>query len=97
MAVPVGRTDAPTVKYGTSATAMNTLFPPAIANRPVNAGTYYINATGSAENIYINGAKVTSGEAYEFQVNAGETKILRIIAQDGSKEPSIRVISFTGQ
>ena len=96
-AVPVGRTAAPTVKYGTSATAMNTLFPPAIANRPVNAGTYYINATGSAENIYINGAKVTSGEAYEFQVNAGETKILRIIAQDGSKEPSIRVISFTGQ
>lgn len=96
-AVPVGRTTAPTVKYGTAATAMNTPFPSTIDNKPVAAGTYYINATGSVENIYINGARVTSGEAYEFQVNAGETKILRIIAQDGSKEPSIRVISFTGQ
>ena len=96
-AVPVGRTAEPTVKYGTAATAMNTPFPSTIDNKPVAAGTYYINATGSVENIYINGARVTSGEAYEFQVNAGETKILRIIAQDGSKEPSIRVISFTGQ
>ena len=96
-AVPVGRTMTPTVKYGTAATAMNTPFPSTIDNKPVAAGTYYINATGSVENIYINGARVTSGEAYEFQVNAGETKILRIIAQDGNKEPSIRVISFTGQ
>ena len=60
----------------------------------VAAGTYYINAVSDAENLYINGSKVTSGQAYGFQVKAGETTYLRIITQDGIKEPTIKLLRF---
>ena len=90
-AVPVGRTAAPTVKYGTSATAMNN---EVTGYDPVTAGTYYINAASSAENIYINGTKVTSGQAYEFSVSTGESKYLRIITQSGIEAPNIQLMEF---
>ena len=90
-AVDVGRTDAPTVKYGTSATAMNN---EVTGYDPVTAGTYYINAASSAENIYINGTKVTSGQAYEFSVSTGESKYLRIITQSGIEAPNIQLMEF---
>lgn len=90
-AVPVGRTAAPTVKYGTSATEMNN---EVTGYDPVTAGTYYINAASSAENIYINGTKVTSGQAYEFSVSTGESKYLRIITQSGIEEPNIQLMEF---
>ncbi len=96
----VGRTAAPTMKYGTSESAMNT---PVVAgasgsvlSRPVTAGTYYINATSTAENLYINGSQVTSGAAYSFTVASGETTTLRIIAQDGAKQPFIKLVKLTG-
>ena len=90
-AVDVGRTAAPTVKYGTSATAMNN---EVTGYDPVTAGTYYINAASSAENIYINGTKVTSGQAYEFSVSTGESKYLRIITQSGIEAPNIQLMEF---
>ena len=96
-AVDVGRTDLPTVKYGTSETAMTTRLSKNTDSVEETVGTYYINATNSAENIYINGSKVTSGQAYEFKVKAGETTYLRIITQDGIKAPRIRVIRFTAK
>lgn len=93
VAVPVGRTDAPTsIQYGSSQSAMN-LTPGSVLNT-VAAGTYYINAVSDAENLYINGSKVTSGQAYGFQVKAGETTYLRIITQDGIKEPTIKLLRF---
>lgn len=96
-AVDVGITDLPTVKYGTSETAMTTRLSKNTDSVEETVGTYYINATNSAENIYINGSKVTSGQAYEFKVKAGETTYLRIITQDGIKAPRIRVIRFTAK
>ena len=99
-AVDVGRTDAPTVKYGTSATAMNTAVSTednSVANLRKTAGKYYINVAGTAENLYVNGAKVTSGEAYEFNVESRKTTYLRIIAQNEMKEPFIKVIAITGR
>ena len=98
--VPVGRTDAPTVNYGTSATAMNIAVSTednSVADLQMTAGKYYINAAGTAENLYVNGAKVTSGEAYEFNVESRKTTYLRIIAQNEMKEPFIKVIAIRGR
>ena len=98
--VPVGRTDAPTVNYGTSATAMNipvSTEDNSVADLQMTAGKYYINAAGTAENLYVNGAKVTSGEAYEFNVESRKTTYLRIIAQNEMKEPFIKVIAIRGR
>lgn len=93
LAVPVGRTDAPTsIQYGSSQSTMSQT--PSDSPNTVAAGTYYINATSNAENLYINGSKLTSGQAYEFQVKAGETTYLRIITQDGVKEPRIKLLRF---
>ena len=93
-AVSVGRTDAPTsIQFGTTANAMTS---DASASNTVSAGTYYINATSDAENIYINGARVTSGQAYEFQVKAGKTSFIRVITQHGMKAPSITLLEFKG-
>ena len=98
VAVPVGRTNKPTIKYGPSTTTMTQSVSNSKLQQEIQvdaAGKYYINAVSEAENIYINGTKVTSGQAYEFQINAGEEKILRVIAQDVSKEPRIYVVKFT--
>lgn len=94
LAVDVGRTEAPTnIQYGTTANTMNNN---AGSSNTVSAGTYYINATSDAENLYINGAKVTSGQAYEFQVKAGKTSFIRVITQHGMKAPSITLLEFKG-
>ena len=77
-----------TVKMGTSGTAIE---------KSVDAGTYYINATTAAENLYINGTKVTSGDAYSFTVTSGKTTYLRFIVQDGTKRPFIKLVEFTGK
>ena len=98
VAVPVGRTNKPTIKYGPSTTTMTQSVSNSKLQQEIQvdvAGTYYINAVSEAENIYINGTKVTSGQAYDFQINAGEEKFLRVIAQDGTKEPRIYVVKFT--
>ncbi len=92
-AIDVGRTGRMTVKYGSTAASMTVT--PEGQEIPVSAGTYYINASSSAENIYINGTKVTSGQAYEFQVEAGKTQFIRVITQDGMKAPRISVFKFT--
>lgn len=94
VAVDVGRTDAPTsIQYGTTANTMNNN---AGSSNVVSAGTYYINAASDAENIYINNARLTSGQAYEFQVKAGETSYVRVITQSGMKAPSITLLEFKG-
>ena len=97
----VNRTAAPTIKYGTSESAMTTNVPAgtsgSVLTRTVPAGTYYINATSAAENLYINGSQVTSGAAYSVTVKAGEATILRIIAQDGAKQPFIKLVKLTGR
>ena len=93
-AVDVGRTDAPTsIQYGSSQSTMSQT--PSNSLNTIAAGTYYINAASNAENLYINGSKLTSGQAYEFQVKAGEITYLRIITQDGIKEPKIKILRFT--
>lgn len=94
VAVPVGRTDAPTsIQYGSSQSTMSQT--PSNSLNTIAAGTYYVNAASNAENLYINGSKLTSGQAYEFQVKAGEITYLRIITQDGIKEPKIKILRFT--
>lgn len=87
--------------YGTSESAMRTTVTAeasgSVFSRTVAAGTYYINATGTAENLYINGSKVESGAAYSFTVKSGETTTLRIIAQDDTQQPFIKLVSLTGR
>lgn len=97
----VSRTTAPTVKYGTSETSMTKTVRMGTSGtaieKSVDAGTYYINATTAAENLYINGTKVTSGDAYSFTVTSGKTTYLRFIVQDGTKRPFIKLVEFTGK
>lgn len=98
-AITVGRTNAPSINYGTSASSMGTNIGTASSatdNRTVNAGTYYLNVSSGADNIYINGRKVNSSEAVSFNVTAGAKTFIRVIAQDGSAQPFIKLIVFTG-
>ncbi len=96
-AVDVGRTGGPTVRYGNSETQL-TKTVSTKSNKTetvsVGAGTHYISASSSAENLYINGTKVVAGQAYEFNVTSGQSTYLRVIAQNGTQAPFIKLIEF---
>ena len=96
-AVDVGRTGGPTVRYGNSETQL-TKTVSTKSNKTetvsVGAGTHYISASSSAENLYINVTKVVAGQAYEFNVTSGQSTYLRVIAQNGTQAPFIKLIEF---
>ena len=96
----VGTTTAPTVKYGTTSTSMNITISTAnndTVNKSVNAGTYYINAVGSAANIYFNDSRKSSGDAYQFTVTSGQKTYVRLVVQDGTAQAFVKLIVFTGK
>lgn len=94
----VGVTTTPTIKYSTSGTVPTMIA--SVANggsieNTVSAGTHYISVTqADTDNIFINNSKVASGDSYSFTVEQGKTTYIRVITQDGDKEPYLAVIGF---
>ena len=57
--------------------------------------TCYVSVTSNAENIYVNGTAVTSGENIAFTVTSGSTKAVQIITQNGTEAPFVTVLNIS--
>ena len=95
----VGTTATPTVKFGKTPNSMTTQ---TISNGGVSpvtltsGSTFYVSATSSAANIYINNQKVTSGTKVQFTgMNPGDTRYVRVIVQDSNARPYITTLKVT--
>ena len=65
-----------------------------IVEHRVNAGTYAITVSNGGSNTYINSAKSMSNNV---TVAVGETKLVRVISQEGSASPYLTIIKIIGQ
>ena len=89
----------PVVKFGRTESSMAEVS--GIANMSAtdvrfNKGsTCYVSVTSGAENIYVNGTAVTSGENIAFTVTAGSTKAVQIITQNGTEAPFVTVLNIS--
>lgn len=94
----VGTTATPTVKFGTKPNSMSTQTVSNGGVTPIttNSSTFYVSATSSAANIYINNQKVTSGTKVQFTgMNPGDTRYVRVIVQDSNARPYITTLKVT--
>lgn len=85
-------TTTPTVKVGTSTVAtsnMNT------STKKVYSATSKVTVTSGADNIYVNGVKVTSGSEVSFSTPSGSTNYVQIITQSGTEAPYITMLKLT--
>lgn len=97
-AVDVGRTAAPTVKYGTNKVSAVTTSHGQVIEQTVSTSTnsYKLQVSASdTANIYINNIKVTSGTNYTFDIPSEGTSMVRIIVQDGDSAPYITYFKVT--
>ena len=54
-----------------------------------------VTVTSAAENIYVNGTKVTSGSEITFSTPSGSTNYVQIITQSGTEAPYITMVKIT--
>lgn len=95
-AVPVGRTAAPTVKYGTSKLKEVTTSHGQVIEQTVSTNSYKLQVSASdTANIYINNIKAVSGTNYTFDIPSEGTSMVRIIVQDGDSAPYITYFKVT--
>lgn len=95
----VNRTATPTIKFGTSAINMGTVTTEnggVVDESSVVAGkpTYRVSVTSTAENIFINGIRATSGTAYTFTKTSESNQIVRVIVQDGTAAPYVTYLKI---
>jgi uncharacterized repeat protein (TIGR02543 family) len=83
----VGKTAAPTVKINGSPVTLADGTP---VNAPVS-GAFIVNVETDAENVYINGARTKSATFARIPNH----EMLRVIVQDGNKEPWIGYVNLT--
>ena len=98
VAVDVGRTAAPTVKYGISKVKEFTTSHGQVIEQtvPTSTNSYKLQVSASdTANIYINNIKVTSGTNYTFDIPSEGTSMVRIIVQDGDSAPYITYFKVT--
>ena len=95
----VNRTATPTIKFGTSAINMGTVTTEnggVVDESSAVAGktTYRVSVTSTAENIFINGIRATSGTAYTFTKTQESNQIVRVIVQDGTAAPYVTYLKI---
>ena len=85
----VNRTTAPTIKFGTTrlTTVSGHQNGAYVAKSAIS--DFKVSVTSDADNIFINGVRATSGEAYTFGLTSGSTQIIRIVTQSGNEAPYI--------
>ncbi|MCH5187112.1 MAG: DUF4430 domain-containing protein [Oscillospiraceae bacterium] len=99
----VGKTDAPTgvtISDGTGSITVD--FNEDQTVYPVNLGemknvSVTVNGTADDDNIYVNNQRVASGTAAEdFEVAREKETLVRVIVQNGDKEPALYLLKLTG-
>lgn len=99
----VDRTAKPGIRFGagTSTSALSFSNSGAVVEKTIAAGdtntifTVKVNAS-TADNIYINNTRATSGTGYTFAVPAaGKTKTIRFVVQTGDAAPYIVTLKVT--
>lgn len=82
-------TTTPTVKVGTSAVTTSNM---GTVTKKVYSATTKVTVTSGAENIYVNGEKVTSGTEITFSTPSGSTNYVQVITQSGTEAPYITMV-----
>ena len=85
-------TTTPTVKVGTSTVATSNM---GTVTKKVYSATTKVTVTSGAENIYVNGEKVTSGTEITFSTPSGSTNYVQVITQSGTEAPYITMVKIT--
>lgn len=82
----------PTVKVGTSTVTTSNM---GTVPKKVYSATTKVTVTSGAENIYVNGEKVTSGSEITFSTPSGSTNYVQVITQSGTEAPYITMVKIT--
>lgn len=85
-------TTTPTVKVGTSTVTTSNM---GTVTKKVHSATTKVTVTSGAENIYVNGEKVTSGTEITFSTPSGSTNYVQVITQSGTEAPYITMVKIT--
>lgn len=85
-------TTTPTVKVGTSTVTTSNM---GTVTKRVYSATTKVTVTSGAENIYVNGEKVTSGSEITFSTPSGSTNYVQVITQSGTEAPYITMVKIT--
>ena len=85
-------TTTPTVKVGSSTVTTSNM---GTVTKKVYSATAKVTVTSAAENIYVNGTKVTSGSEITFSTPSGSTNYVQIITQSGTEAPYITMVKIT--
>ena len=85
-------TTTPTVKVGTSTVTTSNM---GTVTKKVYSATTKATVTSGAENIYVNGEKVTSGTEITFSTPSGSTNYVQVITQSGTEAPYITMVKIT--
>ena len=85
-------TTTPTVKVGTSTVTTSNM---RTVTKKVYSATTKVTVTSGAENIYVNGEKVTSGNEITFSTPSGSTNYVQVITQSGTEAPYITMVKIT--
>lgn len=85
-------TTTPTVKVGTSTVTTSNM---GTVTKKVYSATTKVTVTSGAENIYVNGEKVTSGIEITFSTPSGSTNYVQVITQSGTEAPYITMVKIT--
>ena len=85
-------TTTPTVKVGTSTVTTSNM---GTVTKKVYSATTKVTVTSGAENIYVNGEKVTSGTEITFSTPSGSTNYVQVITQSGTEGPYITMVKIT--
>ena len=84
-------TTTPTVKVGTSTVTTSNM---GTVTKKVYSATTKVTVTSGAENIYVNGEKVTSGTEITFSTPSGSTNYVQVITQSGTEAPYITMVKI---
>lgn len=88
-------TVTPTVAVGGTAITLSSSSKQVVDFSAGGSGTKNVVVTSTAANIWINGQKVTSGQAVPITVKPIGNTLVRVIAQDGTAQPYIALLRVT--
>ena len=86
-------TKLPTVKKGNTVVPTQNM---GVETVSVDANTTFTFTT-QADNLYVNGEKLTSGSSRNFNVASGSTRYVQVITQSGTEAPYVTVLKLTNR
>lgn len=91
----IGRTDAPTIKFGTRTLNEVTGHQNGeYVSQTVSGSSFKVSVTSDADNIFINGTRATSGTAVTISKTAESNQVVRIIVQNNNQLPYVTYLKI---